>query len=119
MSEGSDLTGPRPIPEISPEELEARMVRGDAILLLDVREPWEREIADLPEYGQVHMPLNDLVFRHGQLDRDAEIVVYCRSGARSDSAAQLLRHYGFGKVWNLAGGVLRWRRDVDPSMKAY
>lgn len=119
MSQRSDLTGPRPIPEISPEELKGRMERGDVILLLDVREQWEREIADLPAYGQVHMPLNDLVLRHGQLDQDAEIVVYCRSGARSDSAAQLLRHYGFVQVWNLAGGVLRWRRDVDPSMRAY
>jgi rhodanese-related sulfurtransferase len=83
------------------------MVRGDAILLLDVREQWEREIADLPEYGQVHMPLNDLVFRHGQLDREAEIVVYCRSGACATTASAMCGIWPAGCSAGVGTWILR------------
>ena len=119
MTDGASSQGPGPVPQISPTQLKERMDRSDPIVLVDVREPWEREIADLPEYGQVRMPLGDLVRHHDQLDRGAEIILYCRSGGRSDSAAQLLRHRGFDNVWNLDGGVLRWREDVDPSLRTY
>ena len=100
MTAGNPSQGPGPIPQISPSELKERMERSDSLVLIDVREPWEAEIADLPEYGQVRMPLGQLVQQHDQLDRGAEIVLYCRSGGRSDSAAQLLRHRGFDNVWN-------------------
>lgn len=109
----------QPIPEISVTELKERMDRGDTPVLLDVREHWEREVADLPDVGQHRVPLAELLTRHGELDTAAEIVVYCRSGVRSDNAAQFLRHQGFDNVWNLVGGVLAWRESVDPSLEAY
>jgi adenylyltransferase/sulfurtransferase len=104
---------------MSPVELKERMDRNDPLVLVDVREPWEWELADLPEYGQVRLPLRQLMSRFDQLERDDEIVVYCRSGRRSESAGLLLMHRGFEKVWNLDGGLLRWRDDVDPSMRSY
>ena len=110
---------PPPIPEITPTELKARMDRNEVPVLVDVREPWESEIADLPEAGQRRIPMGELLTRHSELEPDAEIVLYCRSGARSDNAAQFLRHRGFSNVWNLVGGVLRWRLEVDPSLEAY
>lgn len=111
--------GPAHIPEITAPQLEARLRGGDPPLLVDVREPWERDVADLPEVGQHRLPLAELVGRHVELERDAEIVLYCRSGVRSENAARFLRHQGFTNVWNLVGGVLAWREQVDPSLKAY
>lgn len=110
---------PSPIPQITPTELSDRLERSDVPVLVDVREPWEWEIADLPDLGQHRLPLGELVSRFGELDVDAEIVLYCRSGVRSDNAALFLRHQGFSNVWNLAGGVLGWREAVDPSLEAY
>jgi len=110
---------PAPVRELSALELKERMDRNDEIVLVDVREDWERQIIDLPEYGQKHLPMGELPTRHGELDQGAEIVVYCRSGARSDNAARFLRHVGFGTVLNLVGGVLSWRESVNPSLEAY
>jgi rhodanese-related sulfurtransferase len=105
--------------DITPLELKERMDRDDVPVLVDVREHWERDVADLPDVGQHRVPLAELLTRHEELDHDAEIVVYCRSGARSDNAARFLRQRGFSSVMNLVGGVLAWRQDVDPSIKAY
>ena len=115
------MTGESPVPvhELTALELKERMDRHDEIVLVDVREQWERQIIDLPEYGQRHLPLGELPARYGEIDQSAEIVVYCRSGARSDSAAQFLRQAGFGTVLNLVGGVLGWRETVDPTLEAY
>ena len=115
------MTGesPAPVLELSALELKERMDRNDAIVLVDVREHWERQIIDLPEYGQKRLPMGELPGRYGELDQNAEVVVYCRSGARSDNAARFLRHMGFGTVLNLVGGVLSWRDSVDPTLEAY
>lgn len=107
------------VPEIEPAELKARMDAGDAPVLLDVREPYEKDIADLPEVGQLRIPLGDVAARFGELSPDAELVVYCRSGGRSGSVVQFLRAQGFEKAINLRGGVLGWQEDVDPSLTRY
>ncbi len=107
------------IPEISPSDLKERMDRNDALVLLDVREPFEKDIADLPEYGQVRIPVGDLLDRVDELDPDASIVVYCRSGARSGWAVERLQEQGFQSAVNLRGGILAWREDVDPSLRPY
>ena len=107
------------VPEIEPTELKARMDAGDAPVLLDVREPYEKDIADLPEVGQLRIPLGDVAARFGELSRDDELVVYCRSGGRSGSVVQFLQAQGFEKVINLRGGVLGWQEDVDPSLTRY
>ena len=107
------------IPELSPEELERRIAEGDVPVLLDVREHFEREIADLPDVGQLRIPLGELFERLEEVDPDKETVVYCRTGARSGWAVGLMQGRGYERVWNLQGGVLGWRDAIDPSLQAY
>ena len=107
------------VPEISATELKARLDSGDVPLLVDVREPFEIPIADLPGHGQLRIPTGEFMQRMGEIDTDREVVVYCRSGQRSEWAAKLLLHRGFEQVLNLSGGILRWREEVDPSLSAY
>ncbi|HEX7979802.1 MAG TPA: molybdopterin-synthase adenylyltransferase MoeB [Gemmatimonadaceae bacterium] len=103
--------------EITPAALAARLERGDAPLLLDVREPHEWAIARLPEARLV--PLNNLPDVLDTLDRSEEIVVYCHHGLRSAAAVEWLREQGFDRACNLVGGIDRWTLDVDPSMRRY
>ena len=104
------------IPQITPKDLKQRLDNKDDIFVLDVREPYEYQIANL---GATLIPLGELPKRTGELDKNAEIIVHCRSGARSQKAAELLAQNGFKKVSNLAGGILRWSDDVDPSVAKY
>ena len=107
------------VPEITPADLNARIEGGDVPVLLDVREHFERRIADLPDHGQHQIPTGELLARLGEMDRASEIVVYCRSGGRSAWAVRALQERGFERVINLKGGILGWRQEVDPSLKAY
>ncbi|MEX1258302.1 MAG: rhodanese-like domain-containing protein [Gemmatimonadota bacterium] len=107
------------IPEITPTELNERMTKGQPITLVDVREPHEPEIADLPAWGQKLIPLRELPDRLDELQHDEPLVLYCRSGSRSGFATRFLREQGFEKVWNLKGGMLGWKREVDPSIQEY
>ena len=107
------------IREITPAELKDRLDRGDPLVLLDVREPFERLIADLPDHGQERIPVKEIPFRGPCLDKEAEIVVYCRSGPRSSWATERLMELGFSRVYNLKGGIAGWRAQVDPSVPAY
>jgi adenylyltransferase/sulfurtransferase len=105
------------VPEITPLELVARLGRGEAIALVDVREPREWEIARIP--GARLMPLSRLGEELGSLDPAQEVVVYCRSGVRSQTAGQRLLAAGHRRVLSLAGGILRYGTDVDPSIPRY
>ena len=105
--------------EISPTELKERMDRDQPLVLVDVRERFEREIADLPDRGTRAIPVGEFMSRMDELDRDEPVVLYCRTGARSRWAAERLVEDGFRSVWNLTGGVMGWRRDVDPSLPEY
>jgi len=107
------------IPETSVEEVKARLDSGERVQLLDVREPFEWEIANLGEYGAKLIPLNELRERLSELDPNREVLVYCRSGARSQRAAEILKSNGFGKVTNIAGGILAWADRIDPSKPKY
>ena len=109
----------REIPEISATELKAILDQGDAIALVDVREDFEREIADLPEVGQKRIPLGGLPHRTSELERERPLVLYCRSGSRSGLATAALRDLGFTNVRNLKGGLLAWKEEVDPSIRSY
>jgi rhodanese-related sulfurtransferase len=104
------------IPEITPAEFLARKERGENLTLLDVREAWELGIVSVP--GIVHIPMNEVPNRLGELDQSVETVVLCRSGRRSMEIARLLQQQGFRAV-NLAGGILAWAHDVDPSLPTY
>ena len=107
------------IQEISPLELKERMDRGDRLVLVDVREQFERNLADLPDVGQIHMPVKEIPLRGRELDQTAEIVLYCRSGPRSAWATERLMKMGYTRVLNLQGGVLGWRAQVDPTLPGY
>ncbi len=104
--------------EITPSELAEWLQRDDRPYLLDVRNPYEVEIAAIPGTDKV-IPVDQLPERLSELDSSREMVVYCRSGARSGSAVELLKSAGFRKVKNMVGGVLRWADDVDTSMAKY
>src|SRR5262245_52823577 len=100
-------------PELSPRELRARLDAGEELLLIDVREPWEAERARIE--AATLIPLGQLDARLGELEawRGRNVVVHCQSGGRSRRACELLRSKGFGSVWNLAGGIEAWAREVD------
>jgi len=99
------------------EDLKARRDRGEALALVDVREPREWAISDLSD--SVKIPLGALPARVNELSPEADIVVYCRTGGRSASAVQFLRQKGYSRAFNLTGGINRWAEVVDPTMQRY
>ena len=106
-----------PILEITPSELAAKLARNDDFIFLDVREPHEHAIAKIP--GARLVPLALVGEAIPTFPRDRDIVVHCRSGARSAKAVRQLQSVGFTRVWNVAGGILRWSDEVDPSVPKY
>lgn len=113
------MSHPPDIPEITPDELKGRLDRGEVPTLVDVREHFERRIADLPDHGQLRIPTGELLQRLEEVDRDKPVVIYCRSGHRSAWAVRLMMERGFPEVLNLQGGILGWRSAVDPTLRAY
>lgn len=107
----------RPVSEVSATVLADELSRGAKIVLLDVREPFEREIAFLGD--DIFIPLGQLQNRMDELDKDAEIVAYCHMGMRSATATEMLEDAGFKKVRNLRGGIDAWAEFVDPTMARY
>ncbi len=105
------------VKEITPVELKRRLDAGEALTVLDVREPWECEIARLP--GSINIPLDELPRRLGELDAHATTIVMCKAGGRSRRAAQFLAGAGFDQAVNLAGGIDAWARDIDPELPTY
>jgi adenylyltransferase/sulfurtransferase len=103
--------------EISVLDLKARFERGERVVLVDVREPYEAQICSIP--GARLIPLREIPSRMGELDPSQEIVVHCRTGQRSERAAAFLKDHGFRSVLNLRGGIDAWARDVDPTMARY
>jgi sulfur-carrier protein adenylyltransferase/sulfurtransferase len=110
---------PAGIPEITPTELKQRLDSGDEIVLIDVRESFEWDIANLGDHGARLIPLDQVLDRRDEIDADAEVVVYCRSGARSAGAIRQLHAAGFERLLNLKGGIKAWAETVDPSMPVY
>jgi adenylyltransferase/sulfurtransferase len=107
------------IPEIGAAELKARLDAGDALTIVDVREPWEWDVANLGEHGATLLPLQQVPARAGELDPDAEIVLHCHHGARSARALEYLRARGYTKLLNLRGGIHAWSHEVDPELPTY
>ncbi len=105
------------IAEITARELKVKMDRKDKFLLVDVREPQEYQLAKIP--GAKLIPLGEVAQRARELDRADEIVVHCRSGARSAQAIEELQNLGFTRLKNLKGGILAWSQDVDASVPQY
>jgi rhodanese-related sulfurtransferase len=93
------------------------MASGQPFILLDVREPFEIEMAQIE--GANLIPLGQLPARFHELDREKEIFVFCHSGVRSGQAAEFLRSAGLPKVANVAGGIDAWSREIDPDVPRY
>ncbi|MBT5095806.1 MAG: molybdenum cofactor biosynthesis protein MoeB, partial [Halobacteriovoraceae bacterium] len=99
--------------EISPKSLEKII---DLVTLIDVREPFEREICLISE--AISIPLKELENRLQEVPRDSEIIIHCKMGGRSLKAVELLQKHGI-KARSLAGGILRWADEVDSSLAKY
>ena len=115
VNQTKDVDG---VPQITVEDLKQKQDRGDTFFLLDVREPHEVPIATL---NAPLIPVGSLEQRLAELpeDKNTEIVIHCRSGARSQKAALLLKQHGYTNVENLAGGILAWADRIDPTMAKY
>lgn len=103
--------------DIEPEELNKRLKKGEAVRLIDVREPHELEISQIQ--GADLIPLGQLAGRLSELDSAEEIVLFCKTGTRSARALELLLSAGFRKVKNLHGGINAWACTVDTSLPIY
>ncbi len=103
--------------EIDVQTLQRKLASGAAVTLLDVREPFEWEIAQIE--GAKLIPLGLLPARLAELDRNQETYVLCHSGVRSAHATEFLRSAGFEKVANVAGGIDAWSEEIDPDVPRY
>ena len=102
---------------ITVQELKARMDQGDAIVLVDVREEWEYNLAKIE--GSVLIPLGTLPQSLDKLDPGTEIVALCHRGMRSADAINFLYQQGYKNVKNLVGGIDAWSLQVDQSVPRY
>jgi sulfur-carrier protein adenylyltransferase/sulfurtransferase len=105
------------VKQISPRELKQRLDDGEAVTLIDVREPVERDICHI---GGDLIPKDSVLQHLDRIPREGDVVIYCRSGGRSQSVIQELQtQCGYTNLINLTGGVLRWSDEVDPSVVKY
>jgi rhodanese-related sulfurtransferase len=108
---------------ITARELQQRLSGGEAIQLVDVREPMELELAPFP-HPVIHLPLSSssawLPSLEQQLERDRPVAVLCHAGVRSwQFGCWLMEQQGYGQVWNLVGGIDAWSVQVDPTVPRY
>ncbi len=101
---------------ISPTQLKSLLEEGK-VLLLDVRQPEELEIACIP--GALNIPLNELASRIGELEKTRPTVAFCHHGVRSEMAVRLLQRNGFADFAHLNGGIDAWSQEIDPSVPRY
>jgi len=111
------FAAPEGVPTISVSELKTKMENKEALTLIDVREPYEYEIARID--GSRLIPLGELESHVGELPRTGTLVCQCHSGGRSEHAARLLQEAGFENVYNLAGGIDAWSVEIDPAVPRY
>lgn len=103
--------------EVTVQELKKLIDENADFQLIDVREPHEYQVANLQ--GEL-IPLGQVEANVDKIARDKQVVVHCRSGARSGNAiAALEARYGFTNLYNLKGGILAWSDQIDPSVPKY
>lgn len=103
--------------DITAQDLKERLERDPNLILLDVREPHELEIAAIK--GAKNIPLGEVAQRMSELDSAEEMVVFCKRGSRSARAIEILSSAGFKKMKNLKGGINAWAEEVDKSLPLY
>ena len=104
------------IPQISVKELKSRMDAGENVQLIDVREPFEAQIASM---GGRLIPKGDVPNRLGEIDRSREVFLHCKTGGRSQQVAELLKQAGYERVVNVEGGITAWSEQIDPTVPKY
>ena len=105
------------IREISVQELKRKLDAHEPLTLIDVREPYEYEIARIE--GAKLIPLSELPGRIGEIASTPDVVIHCHSGMRSAHAVQLLQQAGRQNAFNLAGGIDAWSEEIDPAVPRY
>ena len=106
---------------LSVDQLRAFAATEPQALLLDVREPWEVQLAriELPGMAMLHIPMNDIPERLDELDVSQPVVCICHHGVRSAQVVAFLQQSGLPRVYNLAGGLEAWSTQIDPTMPRY
>lgn len=103
--------------EVTVQELKALKDANADFQLIDVREPHEFDICEL---GGELIPQGDIPSNVAKIDRNKQVIIHCRSGARSGNMVQWLeKNHGFTNLYNLKGGILAWAREIDPEMPTY
>ena len=103
--------------EITPLEVKQRLERGEKLLVVDVREPWEHAHCRIE--NALHIPMGSIPANLQKLDGDEEVICYCHHGMRSRAAAEHFLKEGFRNVWNLEGGIDAWSLKVDQKVPRY
>jgi molybdopterin/thiamine biosynthesis adenylyltransferase/rhodanese-related sulfurtransferase len=111
------FAAPESVPTISVKELKAKMDNGETFTLIDVREPFEYDIAHIAASRLI--PLGELETRIDELPRAGTLVLQCHTGGRSEHATRLLREAGFDNAVNLEGGIDAWSVEIDPAVPRY
>ncbi len=105
------------VPTVSVRELKRKMEAAEPLTLVDVREPYEYEVARIP--GARLIPLGELETRAAELPRSGTLVLQCHTGMRSEQAVRLLQQAGFENACNLEGGIEAWSVEIDPAVPRY
>ena len=101
--------------EVTVQELKSMIDSNVDFQLIDVREPYEHENANV---GGELIPLSTIVDEYSRISNDIPVIIYCRSGARSAAAVRELEsRYGFSNIHNLKGGILAWSKEIDPTLQ--
>ncbi len=109
--------GQPPVRSLTVDEVKARLEAGDDLLILDVREPPEWQISAIE--GTRRIPKDQVLHHLDELPRDRDIVVHCRTGVRSADVIRQLQAHGYTRLYNMAGGINAWARQIDPSLPTY
>ena len=102
--------------EVTVEELKQLKDDNADFQLIDVREEHEVEICEI---GGEHIPMGDVMDNLDKVSKTKQVVIHCRSGARSGSICNALEAEGYDNVYNLKGGILAWANEIDPEMEQY
>ncbi len=103
--------------EITVRELKNKIDKKEKFQLIDVREPYEYEIANLK--GEL-IPMGEIMTNVDKISKEMDVIIYCRSGKRSASVVDALeREFGFSNVFNLKGGILAYSDEIDSSLTKY
>jgi adenylyltransferase/sulfurtransferase len=100
--------------EISVQELQSKLAKGEDFLLIDVREPLEFETGNI---GGKPIPMGEILNRLDEIPTEKTVVIHCKSGGRSGNVVRYLSaEKGFQNLYNLTGGILAWKNEIDPTL---